>query len=119
MGRGSDYPTVEEGALSLSGEEYDLLSDQTVRFTLTRLLHDPASSLDELATAVAGMKAGTEESVATKDDYRRIKLVLYHSVLPRLEEHGYLTFEYQEQSICDVSIPNDVENMLRKLHEGR
>lgn len=100
-------------------EDFELLSDRCIRDTVSYLATKPCSSLDHLSTVVAGMDAAASNTAAFPADRDRVRLLLYHSILPRLNERGYLEFDHQEQTITNVDIPPEVVALVKQIHSSR
>ncbi|TYL39734.1 hypothetical protein CV102_05475 [Natronococcus pandeyae] len=86
-------------------ELLELLSDRNVRITVAYLYDHPNATLGELATVIVGKTAVDESRFGTESDYERAYVHLYHSVLPRLDDHELLTFDPDEKAVSDVDVP--------------
>lgn len=89
-----------------------LLSKREVRVTLAYLYDHPEATLDELATVVTGIGAADEGRIGTESDYKRAYVRLYHSTLPRLDDHGLLEFDSSERTVSDVDVPPVIYTVL-------
>lgn len=89
-----------------------LLSDRDVRITVAYLYDHPNATLDELATVIVGKTAVDESRIGTESDYQRACVHLYHSVLPRLDDHDLLEFDHDEKAVRDVDVPPVVFTVL-------
>ena len=112
-----------EGLLdALAGEDeqtldqvFRLLSDRYVRQTLFYLSSNPTTTLDELADVIAGWEATAQETIVTPVDRDRIRIRLYHVILPRLDEAGYIHFDITDHAIERTSVPSPVSTVLEEL----
>ncbi|SEQ24376.1 DUF7344 domain-containing protein [Natrinema salaciae] len=77
-------------------------------------LHDhPTATLDELADALAAAAASTDETIATPSDRERIRIRLYHVILPQLEELGIVSFDSEANAVTETTIPAAIREYLR------
>lgn len=102
----------EEHALD---EILQLLSDQYTRYTLSYLSTSPTPSLDELTDIIAGLEAVERETIITPVAHDRIRIRLYHVILPKLEESGFIHFDAAEQTIQRSNVPPAVVDLLDKI----
>lgn len=93
-------------------EIFDLLSDRYVRHSLYYLFDRTSTSLDELADLVAGLEAVESDAITTPEDHERIRVRLYHVVLPKLDAHGYVEFDTDEHSVTRTEVPATVHSLL-------
>ena len=91
---------------------FSLLSDQYVRYTLAYVSGRQAITLNELTEFVTGREATDRGVIARRSDYERVRIRLYHVVLPRLDEAGYVEFDSQTCTITGVAIPPIVDRLL-------
>lgn len=96
-------------------ELFRLLSDRYVRHTLFYLSSNSTTSLDELADVIAGLEATAQETIVTPVDRDRIRIRLYHVVLPRLDEAEYIHFDSTDHTVERASIPSLVSTLLEEL----
>lgn len=96
-------------------EVLELLSDRYIRYTLYYLSKDPTTSLDELADIIAGWEATETDAIITPADRERIRIRLYHVILPKLDDTGYLDFDTTDHTIKRSSVPSIVSTLLEDL----
>lgn len=91
------------------------LVDERTRQTLVWLQRQDANSVSvtDVADGVAGEVAMNEETVVNKEQRQKLLVYLYHSTLPKLDQHGYLAFDPQEQTVSEITIPDEVTKFLR------
>lgn len=96
-------------------EIFRLLSDQYVRYTLDYLSASSTTSLGELADIIAGLEAVEQETIITPVDHDRIRIRLYHVVLPQLDECGYIQFDATDRTIEQSNVPSPVVALLDEI----
>lgn len=74
-------------------------------------------SLTQLADAVTAWRATETDMIATAEDRDRMRIRLYHSHLPKLDDLGYLTFNPNSNTITGIDIPPFVESLLELTDE--
>ena len=89
-----------------------LLGDRHARYALVALHDTPDSTLEELADVVTATDASAAGTIATPSDRDRIRLWLYHAILPRLEELGFLTFDTETRTVTDIDVPPAITDAL-------
>jgi len=89
-----------------------LLGDRHTRYVLLALHDDPAPTLEELADVVAATAASETGTIAAPSDRDRIRLWLYHAILPRLADLGFITFDSDAKAVTDTDIPAAVSDAL-------
>lgn len=92
-----------------------LLSDRYVRYVLSYLSTTPSTSLDELADVIAGFEAADRGTIIGPEDHDRIRIRLYHVVLPKLDEHGYIQFDTTDQTIELTHVPSPISTLLDEI----
>ena len=93
-------------------EMYDVLAVAYSRSVLTVLLDRSTVQFDELAEHVAGIEAMETGEIVTPTTYETIRIRLYHSVLPKLDEVGYIDFDIGDRTITSATIPKEVRTLL-------
>jgi len=91
--------------LDLSDATIRTLSDPLVRHTLRYIDDYPETTLDAVADAVAGFEAADTESIVTTSDRDRLHVRLYHVVLPRLDDEGFVDFDRAAGTVERAEIP--------------
>ena len=75
------------------------LSVREQRYALYHFLDHERATLDELADALAGWMAATENRVTTNVDRSSLRLALYHRSLPQLDDAGLLSFDPERKVV--------------------
>lgn len=94
---------------SLSAETRDelhrVLSWQLCRRTLTYLLENNESTVDELAEVLCGWEAA--DGVVSAERYRQIRITLHHQHLPRLAMAGLVRYTPEDNHVvlADIDAP--------------
>ena len=89
-----------------------LLSDRFVRYTLYYVTSEPATSLDELADVLAGLEAIEHGAIITPAGHEQIRIQLYHIVLPKLANSGYVRFDRDDLTVERADIPPSISTVL-------
>ncbi|RQG99484.1 hypothetical protein EA472_14235 [Natrarchaeobius oligotrophus] len=89
-----------------------LLSDARIRTIVTYLYDRPDATLEELAAIVATVEAARSSTIATPTDYERATVELYHSTLPRLDDHEFVSFDPDEGIVRATDVPPPVHALL-------
>jgi len=89
-----------------------LLGDRHTRTVLVSLHDNPAPTLEELADVVTANAASETGAIAAPSDRDRIQLRLYHSILPRLAELGFIAFDTETKTVTETDIPDAVSDAL-------
>ncbi|SDQ56379.1 DUF7344 domain-containing protein [Natronobacterium texcoconense] len=104
---------LQNADLELTIDEIlELLSIPTVRTTLAYLYDHPETTIDELASVVAGKTAIDDDRIATGRDYENAHIKLHHETLPRLDDYGLLAFDPDDGTVTDVDVPTAVYTTL-------
>lgn len=85
-----------------------LLGEPTARTALVYCYDQRTPTLEELADAVAGAAACADETIATPADRDRIRIRLYHSILPRLNDLEFVAVDYEANTVTETTIPDPV-----------
>ena len=89
-----------------------LLGDRNTRVVLVSLHDHPTPTLEELADVVAATEASETATIAEPADRDRIRLRLYHAILPRLDELGFIAFDPETTAVTDTDVPDAVSAAL-------
>ncbi|RQG93777.1 DUF7344 domain-containing protein [Natrarchaeobius chitinivorans] len=104
---------LEEADTHLSVDELlRLLSVPATRLTIIYLYDHPDTTADQLAAIIAANDAVSEASMATESEYDRARTHLYHSTLPRLEDHGFLEFDPKAGTVAKRNVPEPIYTFL-------
>ena len=91
--------TTDLAALSID-EELQLLSHDRRRRAIEYVEAAPGPvDIDELAAHVAAETAEKTEEELTEDEKRRMLIELHHNHLPKLADHGILTYDQASGTI--------------------
>lgn len=93
-------------------ELFGLLASRESRHVLFYLTAASETTLDRLADVVAGLEAtatGVGVSPAERD---RIRARLYHNVLPRLDDGGYVEFDADAHTVRRREVPPLVDALV-------
>jgi len=89
-----------------------LLGDRHTRAVLVYLHDHPAPTLKELADVVTAKVASETGAIAAPSDREQIQLRLYHAILPRLAELGFIAFDTETKAVSETDIPDAVSDAL-------
>lgn len=89
-----------------------LLADPAARYAIVLLHDEPTRTLEELADVVTGKTASVEGTIATPADRDRVRIRLYHVILPRLDTLGFAAFDADAKAVTDADIPDAVTDAL-------
>lgn len=77
----------------------DVVTDDYTRYSLYWLAHNPSTTVMELADFVTGFEAMRTGHIATPADHERVRVHLFHSVLPKLDAIEYVAFDPDDRSV--------------------
>ncbi|RQG89848.1 hypothetical protein EA462_07475 [Natrarchaeobius halalkaliphilus] len=104
---------LREADLDHSVEELlRLFSDPSVRATIRWLYERPDTTIDELASVIVAEQAADEATIATESEYERERIRLHHVVLPRLDDHDMITYEYDSGTVTETDIHEAIRSFL-------
>lgn len=115
---GSDHFTFDLFALRGAAGEIPvddvirLFGDRHARNAVVYLHDHPTSTLEELADTLAAAAASSDETIAGPSDRERIRVRLYHEILPRLEDLGFVAFDRETNTVTETTIPPAVRDSL-------
>lgn len=89
-----------------------LFGDRHARNALIYLHDHPTATLGELADALAAAAASSDETIAAPSERERIRVRLYHEILPRLDDLGFVAFDWETNAVTETTIPPAVSNSL-------
>lgn len=98
--------------LEVSDRVLRTLANPLARHTLRYVDAHPETTLEEVADAAAGFEAAETETLVTPGSHDRIRISLYHAVLPRLDELGFVRFDSADKTVQRGDIPEDVAPLL-------
>ncbi|MFB6129280.1 MAG: hypothetical protein ABEJ28_00470 [Salinigranum sp.] len=94
---------------------FGALSDPIARYALYYLVAEESASLDGLADVVAGWMNASDDAVATPADRDRVRLLLFHVHLPKLDDAELLRFDPGAKEATAVDLPEEFLAMLERL----
>ncbi|WP_226482928.1 DUF7344 domain-containing protein [Natrinema amylolyticum] len=115
---GNDYVTPDLFALRSAADDVPvddvirLFGNVHARNALVYLHDHPTVAVDELADVLAAAAASSDETIATPSDRDRIRIRLYHVILPQLAELEFITFDSETNTVTETSIPDAVTTAL-------
>jgi len=83
---------------------YEALASENRRRTVFFLLDEKETTVETLATVLAGWAADETGSMSSPADRDRIRIELVHNHLPRLEAAGLVSYDAQEGDIRITSL---------------
>ena len=92
----------------------DVLSDRYARYVLYYLSEEPTATLEGLADTAIGLAATETGSIASPRDRDEMCVRLYHLVLPKLDDAGYIAFDSETRRVERAEIPAVLDELLRK-----
>ena len=92
----------------------DVLSDRYARYVLYHLSDESTATLDALADTATGLAAAESGAIATPGDREEIRVRLYHLVLPKLDDAGYLEFDSETRTVERGEVPAVLDELLRR-----
>ena len=95
-----------------SDEVLRLLANADARTVLAYVSSRPEATIDELATVVVGADVADDHRVATPADHTQARIRLHHTVLPWLEDCGFLTYSAETGQTSAVDVPGPVRSLL-------
>lgn len=113
-----DRPEIDLDALrSLerdlpADDVFELLSDRYVRYALYYLSEQSTATLGQLTDVVTGLETTRTDAVASPADRERVRVRLYHVVLPELGAVGYVDFDAEDLTVTETNVPPGVYSLL-------
>jgi hypothetical protein len=98
-------PEEQLSELDLPDRAIRTLSNPLARHALRYIQDRPETTLDAVADAVAGFEAVDTESIVTTSDRDRLRVKLYHVVLPRLDDEGFVEFDRAARTVERAAVP--------------
>lgn len=86
-------------------ESFRVLAEPRVRDVLRYLFEHSKVYLDRLADVVAGLEATRTDAVVEGIDRETVRVLLYHSVLPRLDAAGFVDFDPERKVVTEADVP--------------
>lgn len=90
----------------------DVVTDDYSRYSLYSLAHDPNTTLSDLADFVTGFEAMRAGRIATTADHERVRIRLYHAVLPKFDALGYVDFDPESRRVESARLHDAVNASL-------
>ncbi|WP_222919034.1 hypothetical protein [Natrinema sp. SYSU A 869] len=115
---GNDHVTPDLFALRTAADDVPvdhvirLLGKYHARNAIVTLHDHQTVTVDELADVLVAAAASSDETIATPSDRDRIRIRLYHVILPQLDELGFISFDSETNTVTETSIPGAVTAAL-------
>lgn len=90
----------------------DAVTDEYSQYSLYVLAHDPHTTLSDLADVVTGFEAMRSGRIATPTEHERVRVRLYHAVLPKFDAIEYVDFDPESERIEPARRHAAVNSML-------
>lgn len=100
-----------DGGLRI-GEFLDALANRRRRYLLYILRNEKRSTLDDIAKRIAAQEQETSSAAGDLQTYTNVRINLYHSQLPKLEEAGFVTYDRQDESVRYHCPPEPIGELL-------
>ena len=97
---------------------YRALASTQRRRTLYILLVQDATTLDNLATVLAGWEATEAGMMRGSGDYQRIRTELHHRDLPALEDAGLVEYDHATDTVTLEPLTDDVASLIARSVES-
>lgn len=107
---GQDRRLAADGGGSLLDRILEGLSRPRARRVLYCLAEEEPRELDELAGAVAKLEA---ESQPTAEQRERVKIAIYHDVLPKLVDRQLVEYDPRSKTVCFRQSPPELDEFLQ------
>jgi hypothetical protein len=107
----SDRSTAEvegAGVQGVPAEVSDALSDPHSRYVIRYLHQHPTARLEELVDVVFGAEVAESDSIATPANREPVRFSLCNTVLPELDELGYVDFDPEDGTVARAAVPEEV-----------
>jgi hypothetical protein len=89
-----------------------LLSTRAARDALVYLHDRSTATLEELADVVVGAAASADGSIAGPADRERVRVRLYHTILPWSDDLGFVAFDSDAAIVTETDVPGPVVEYL-------
>lgn len=104
--------TFETGVIQdtekVSEEAAEVLSDPYNRYILRYLREHQTAKLEELIDVVFGAEVADSDRIATPATREPVRSSICNSVLPELDELGYIEFDPDNQHVTRGDVPQEV-----------
>ena len=97
---------------------YRALASARRRRLLSFVIEHSESTVDELATVLAGWETTETGAMATAEDHDRITLELVHSHLPMLEDLGLVEYDADTEVVRVEDVDAVVEDLITRSIEA-
>jgi len=99
---------VIQGTAQVSGDVSDVLSDPYYRYILRYLHEHRTAKLEELVDVVFGAEVADTDRIATPATREPVRSSICNTVLPELDELGYVDFNPSSQTVTRRDVPQEV-----------
>lgn len=90
----------------------ELLADPRRRFVIASLRNRERVTLTELADVVTGWETTFGGGVASPDERNRVRSMLHHAILPKLEDAGIVSYDRCQGDVRLITIPALMADIL-------
>ena len=99
-------------------DQLEVLVDARRRFIITALHEEesPTTSLEELATRLAGWELDVPDETILENEFDRRKFELHHRHLPRLDDCGVIEFDQGNESIAETKRTEHYYDLIQHIH---
>lgn len=97
---------------------YQALADTQRRRVLYYLLAENETTVEELATVLSGWGATTTGTMYTASDRSELRLTLFHSHLPALDEAGLIDYDPDAGLVELASLHHRVADVIHRSVEA-
>lgn len=88
------------------------LATRQQRYALYYMLDHERATLGELADVLSGWQAVTDRTVTTAADHSSLRIGLYHTHLPRLDDAGLVAFDPTERVVDRAPLSADQRELI-------
>lgn len=103
---------VGQGTESVSTAAAEVLSEPYSRYVLRYLHEHPTARVEELVDVVFGAEVAESDTIATPATREPICFSLRNTVLPELDELGYVEFDPDERTVTRGNVPEELLSVL-------
>jgi len=98
---------VIQGTEQVSADVSDVLSDPYSQYVLRYLHKHRTAKLEELVDVVFGAEVAGSDRIATPATREPVRSSICNTVLPKLDELGYVDFTPRKQTVTRTDIPRE------------
>lgn len=105
-------PKVTDGGSSLATRVFEALANQRRRYVLYYLCEENQVTVDELATGLAAWEDDAPPEKVPDCEVEAMRTVLVHTLLPKLEDLGFLDHERPTGTVRSIYLPEFLHDVL-------